>query len=167
MVAGNCNHFYLKTYNQIQPIRHTPMKKTIEIKLMIIENFIDHFTSSDKERESMKKCAALYVDGDHVDEIAQAFPEIPATIDGLTNLENKVLDYLCKELSTWRETEPGYSCLEGSDVTRDLKLNPRTTSGVISSLCKKGYLTSEDEGHFKGIIYVDWQKIPDDFGRIM
>jgi hypothetical protein len=48
------------------------MTKTQEIKLMIIENFIDHFTSDEKERESMKKSAFIYVEEDHVDEIAQS-----------------------------------------------------------------------------------------------
>jgi len=52
------------------------MKKTEEIKLMIIENFIDYFTSSEEERKSIKESAGIYVDEDHVDEIAQAFPEI-------------------------------------------------------------------------------------------
>jgi DNA-binding MarR family transcriptional regulator len=87
------------------------------------------------------------------------------TIKGLTEFENKVLDYICQELSTWREDEPGYSCIDGSDVTRDLQLKPRSTSGVIGSLCKKGYLVSE-EGDFKDILYIVWEKIPDDFGRV-
>ena len=51
------------------------MKKTKEIKLMILENFIDHFTSNDKERESMKEDAKEYVEEDHVDEIDQAITE--------------------------------------------------------------------------------------------
>jgi hypothetical protein len=51
---------------------------TKEIKLMIIENYIDHFTSDDNEREEMKDNAALYVDEDWVDEIEQAgYIEIP------------------------------------------------------------------------------------------
>jgi len=45
---------------------------TKEIKLMIIENYIDHFTSDDKEAEWMKKGAETYVDEDWVDEITQA-----------------------------------------------------------------------------------------------
>ena len=49
------------------------MIKTLQTKLDIIENFIDHFTSNDKERERMKATAYQYVDEDHVDEIAQAF----------------------------------------------------------------------------------------------
>ena len=48
------------------------MKKTKEIKLMIIENFIDHFTSDEEERHRMKVCAETYVEEDHVDEIEQA-----------------------------------------------------------------------------------------------
>lgn len=42
-----------------------------ELKLMIIENFIDYFTSNEMERRSMKRCAEYYVDGDHVNELEQ------------------------------------------------------------------------------------------------
>lgn len=48
------------------------MKKTLETKLMIIENFIDHFTTNEEERERMKNSALQYVEEDHVDEIEQA-----------------------------------------------------------------------------------------------
>jgi hypothetical protein len=44
---------------------------TKEIKLMIIENYIDHFTSDENERYDMKNNADLYVEEDWVDEIAQ------------------------------------------------------------------------------------------------
>ena len=44
---------------------------TKEVKLMIIENFIDHYCE-ENEKDVMKRCAQLYVDEDHVDEIAQA-----------------------------------------------------------------------------------------------
>jgi len=45
------------------------MNKTKEFKLMIIENFIDYFTSNEAERIQMKESASLYVEEDHVDEI--------------------------------------------------------------------------------------------------
>ena len=48
------------------------MEKTKEIKLMIIENYIDWFTSDEDERERMKDSAKLYVEEDWVDEIKQA-----------------------------------------------------------------------------------------------
>ena len=48
------------------------LTKTEETKLMIIENFIDYFTSNDVERLKMKMTAFDYVDEDHVDEIEQA-----------------------------------------------------------------------------------------------
>ncbi len=48
------------------------MKQTKVIKLMIINNFIDHWTSNEAERERMKNTAAVYVTEDHVDEIAQS-----------------------------------------------------------------------------------------------
>lgn len=48
------------------------MKKTLEIKLMIINNFIDHFTTVENERKRMKDNAETYVKEDHVDEIKQS-----------------------------------------------------------------------------------------------
>ncbi len=51
------------------------MKKTEEVKLMIIDNFIDYYTSDEPERDSMKVCARDYIEEDHVDEIAQSFHE--------------------------------------------------------------------------------------------
>ena len=48
------------------------MKNTKEIKLMIIENYIDWFTTDQDEREQMKENAKLYVEEDWVDEIAQS-----------------------------------------------------------------------------------------------
>ena len=86
-------------------------------------------------------------------------------INCLTELENKALDCLCRQLATWREDEPGYSCIDGTDITRELGWPARTTSGVIGSLCKKGFVVSDDNGDFDGILYVIWNNIPDDFGR--
>ena len=40
-------------------------------KVRIIENFIELYTSSDKEREAMKICAFDYVDECHYDELEQ------------------------------------------------------------------------------------------------
>jgi hypothetical protein len=45
---------------------------TKEVKLMIIENFIDHYTTNESERLMLKECAFEYVEEDWVDEIAQA-----------------------------------------------------------------------------------------------
>jgi hypothetical protein len=47
---------------------------TKQVKKDIIDNYIDWFTSDEDEREQMKENANLYVEEDHVDEIAQAFP---------------------------------------------------------------------------------------------
>jgi hypothetical protein len=49
------------------------LPQTIDIKLMIIENFIDHYTSDESLREEMYGEAWKYIKGDHVDEINQAF----------------------------------------------------------------------------------------------
>jgi hypothetical protein len=62
------------------------MKKSNEIKLMIIENFIDHFTTDEAERERMKGVAFEYVKEDHVDEIEQAgfiLPTPKAPVKGI------------------------------------------------------------------------------------
>lgn len=48
------------------------LTKTQEIKFMIIENFIDHYTTNDDERDAMKAEALTYVEEDWVDEITQA-----------------------------------------------------------------------------------------------
>ena len=42
-----------------------------DLRLMIIENFIEWYTSSDKEREAMKICAFDYIDECHYDELEQ------------------------------------------------------------------------------------------------
>lgn len=43
--------------------------ETKEIKLMIIENYIDYYTSNDAEREAMKENALMYVEEDFNNEI--------------------------------------------------------------------------------------------------
>jgi hypothetical protein len=47
------------------------MKKSVEKimqeKLMLLENFIDHLTSNEEERENWKECAAQYLEEDHVE----------------------------------------------------------------------------------------------------
>lgn len=40
-----------------------------ERKLIIIENFIDYYTSDDKQREDLKELAFNYVIEDHVNEL--------------------------------------------------------------------------------------------------
>ena len=40
-----------------------------ERKLIIIENFIDYYTSDDKQREDLKELALNYVIEDHVNEL--------------------------------------------------------------------------------------------------
>ena len=49
------------------------LPQTKDIKLMIIQNFIDYFTSDEKEREDMYECAWQYVLGDDYDEIEDVF----------------------------------------------------------------------------------------------
>jgi hypothetical protein len=41
----------------------------MEIKQIIIENFIDWYTSNDEQRNRMKEALQSYLDEDHVDEL--------------------------------------------------------------------------------------------------
>lgn len=85
-------------------------------------------------------------------------------LEGLTQNENMVLNFICQELATWRDDEPGFSDLDGRDVTKGcFPDRPATTAGVIGSLVKKGYIDVDED--FDNIIYPNWSKIPDDFGR--
>lgn len=45
------------------------LTETQQIKLMIIENYIDHYTSDDDERDAMKENALAYVQEDFNDEV--------------------------------------------------------------------------------------------------
>jgi spore maturation protein CgeB len=45
------------------------LTKAEELKLIIIENFIDFYTSDDNEREAIKECAYDYVIEDHCNEL--------------------------------------------------------------------------------------------------
>jgi hypothetical protein len=49
------------------------MRETESLKLMIIHNYIDWFTSNEDERKSMKHNSIDYVLQDHVDEIKQYY----------------------------------------------------------------------------------------------
>lgn len=74
------------------------LTKTQKIKLMIIDNFIDHYTANDDERDAMKMEAFLYVEEDHVDEIAQA-DFVDNSDSARKNVITKVRHLLC-ELDT-------------------------------------------------------------------
>jgi hypothetical protein len=45
--------------------------ENIEIKKMIIENFIDWYISNDDERSRMKDALESYLQEDHVDELSE------------------------------------------------------------------------------------------------
>ncbi len=89
---------------------------------------------------------------------------IRATVDNLTPDEIKVLEYLCLELATWRDSEPGYSCVGGTDITKHFKWAGKTTSGLVSSLTRKRFVYSDDQ--FPDILYPLWYMIPKSFGRL-
>lgn len=52
--------------------------KNIEIKQMIIENYINWFTSDDVEREKMKDNLEIYLEEDHVDELRLMYDFVTA-----------------------------------------------------------------------------------------
>jgi len=45
-----------------------------ERKLIIIENFIDYYTSDERQREDLKELAFSYVIQDHVNELDDILP---------------------------------------------------------------------------------------------
>ena len=47
------------------------LTKSEDLKLIIIENFIEWHTSSDKLREEMKECAFDYIDECHYNELEE------------------------------------------------------------------------------------------------
>jgi hypothetical protein len=47
-----------------------------DTKLMIINNFIDWYTTNEDEREAMKKNSKTYVDEDWVDEVQSRIDEV-------------------------------------------------------------------------------------------
>jgi hypothetical protein len=97
-------------------------------------------------------------------QLAKKESEKELEIGKLIQKECDVLMYLCWELAQWRDSEPGYSCVGGTDVTKHFKWNGKITSGVMSSLARKGFVYSDDE--FVDISYPVWSKIPNSFGRV-
>lgn len=49
----------------------TKLTNSEDLKLTIIENFIDWYTSNDNERETMKECALDYIKECHYNELEQ------------------------------------------------------------------------------------------------
>ena len=50
--------------------------KSTEIKQIIIENFIDWYSSYDTEKIRMKEALQIYLDEDHVDELNEFINQI-------------------------------------------------------------------------------------------
>jgi hypothetical protein len=55
---------------------HKEMPRTLQCKYDIISNFIEHWTSDDKERQQMYACLEDYINDDHVNEIQGYFADI-------------------------------------------------------------------------------------------
>ena len=47
------------------------LSKAEELKLTIIENFIDYYFHDDKEKEAIKELAFNYVINDHINELSE------------------------------------------------------------------------------------------------
>lgn len=77
-----------KTELSVTPNMNRFKNKTEEIKLDIIENFIDHFTSDEDERERMKFTAKDYIAEDHVNEILQSLNINEDNLGIHTNCQN-------------------------------------------------------------------------------
>ena len=50
------------------------LSKAEEMKLLILENFINYYFHDDKQRETAKEIAFDYVINDHVNELAEILP---------------------------------------------------------------------------------------------
>jgi hypothetical protein len=85
------------------------------------------------------------------------------TMKSLTELEIKVLTAICQELESWRDSEPGYSCIDYTDLS-GLGLGKHVLAGVLGSLTAKNIIDVAD-GDFKGIIYPRWENIDNNFAR--
>ena len=109
---------------------------TKEIKLMIIENFIDHSAIDATEADRMKSYAQTYIDNDHVDEIAQAgFVKKP------TEIENQVRAAL---------QYGGFIDAENSDETTNSIERGVEVINILKSMEDKSQLVDFlDEGLFQ------------------
>lgn len=92
---------------------------TKETKLMIIENYIDWFTTNEAERKQLKKNVVGYVNEDHVDEI-----------DGLIEPVKSVLTSLATDANMALTGEWDCTTSEGIESFRD-QLTLIDTLGLI------------------------------------
>jgi hypothetical protein len=66
---------------------------TQDLKLIIIENFIDYFARNDEERDNMKTVMLDYINQDHVDEIGQAIGITPNIYDSQTYSDIEIKEF--------------------------------------------------------------------------
>lgn len=78
------------------------------VKLQIIENYIDWYTSNEAERKQLKENATVYVNEDHVDEI-----------DGLIEPVKSVLTCLATDAKMALTGEWDCTTSEGIESFRD------------------------------------------------
>lgn len=80
------------------------MKKS-EHNLMVINNFIDYYTSSESEREQMKQEAANYIKEDHAD--GEDMPENENVIFTTADMRKAFVAGESFESDTWLASEEG------------------------------------------------------------
>ena len=94
-----------------------------DTKLMIIENYIDWFTTNEAERKQMKEEAVTYVEEDHVD-------EIQARVDEVLTPIKKVLTSLAKDATMALSGDWDCTTSEGIESFND-QLTLIDTLGLI------------------------------------
>jgi len=76
----------------------------------------------------------------------------------LTKKEIAVLEFICEELSPWKETEPGYSDITAKDI-KIKGLSRHQIAGVISSLHEKELVHTSSVPELREIIYLNWPEV--------
>jgi len=113
-----------------------------ETKLMIIQNYINHFTSDDKERETMYENALKYVKEDTVDEIKS---ENDSVLEKLLALRTKINNNTCDAWESSLQDTRVVTVLEDFELsTEDEESNVLKYNGwsqdldeVINFICTK------------------------------
>ena len=106
--------------------------KTKEVKNMIIENFINYYITNNVEREVIKDAIDNYVEEDHVDEIAQAFP----ILDKEKQIEEAKA--LLRESGYFTDN---LWCVD--DVSDKFKCDAETAQGILYNALTNEYIVEQ------------------------
>lgn len=77
----------------------------------------------------------------------------------LTSKEQEVFKFITEELESWRISEPSYSCIDVSDVSKNFSISKKAANTICKSLAEKGLISFSSEGDFKDILYPNWENI--------